>query len=97
MNMETANKTLENLAKLKEMFPEVITETKDANGNIVSAVDAKKLEQLLSTKVIEGDESYDFTWVGKNKLWLKQIAQSVKPFVLVKKNLLIGKTPKPLC
>ena len=47
MKMETANKTLENLAKLKEMFPEVITETKDANGEIVSAIDAKKLEQLL--------------------------------------------------
>ena len=56
--METANKTLENLAKLKEMFPEVITESKDENGEIVAAVDAKKLEQLLSTKVIEGDECY---------------------------------------
>ena len=51
MKMETTNKTLENLAKLKEMFPEVITETKDENGEIVAAVDAKKLEQLLSTKV----------------------------------------------
>ena len=35
MKMETANKTLEKLEILKEMFPEVITETKDANGDIV--------------------------------------------------------------
>ena len=82
MKMETANKTLENLAKLKEMFPEVITETKDANGEIVSAVDAKKLEQLLSTKVIEGDESYDFTWVGKKQAMVeacKPIRKTLRP------------------
>jgi len=82
MNMETANKTLENLAKLKEMFPEVITETKDANGDIVSAIDAKKLEQLLSTKVIEGDESYDFTWVGKKQAMVeanRPIRKTLRP------------------
>lgn len=82
MKMETANKTQENLAKLKEMFPEVITETKDANGEIVSAVDAKKLEQLLSTKVIEGDESYDFTWVGKKQAMVeacKPIRKTLRP------------------
>ena len=75
MKMETANKTLENLAKLKELFPEVITESKDENGEIVAAVDAKKLEQLLSTKVIDGDESYDFTWVSKKQA----IVEACKP------------------
>lgn len=82
MKMETANKTLENLAKLKEMFPEVITETKDENGEIVAAVDAKKLEQLLSTKVIEGDECYDFTWVGKKQAMVeacKPIRKTLRP------------------
>ena len=82
MKMETANKTLENLAKLKEMFPEVITESKDENGGIVAAVDAKKLEQLLSTKVIEGDECYDFTWVGKKQAMVeacKPIRKTLRP------------------
>ena len=82
MKMETANKTLENLAKLKEMFPEVITETKDENGEIVAAVDAKKLEQLLSTKVIEGDECYDFTWVGKKQAMVeanRAIRKTLRP------------------
>ena len=82
MKMETANKTLENLAKLKEMFPEVITETKDENGEIVAAVDAKKLEQLLSTKVIDGDECYDFTWVGKKQAMVeacKPIRKTLRP------------------
>lgn len=80
--METANKTLENLAKLKEMFPEVITESKDENGEIVAAVDAKKLGQLLSTKVIEGDECYDFTWVGKKQAMVeacKPIRKTLRP------------------
>ena len=82
MKMETANKTLENLAKLKEMFPEVITESKDENGEIVAAVDAKKLEQLLSSKVIEGDECYDFTWVGKKQAMVeacKPIRKALRP------------------
>ncbi|MBQ2886416.1 MAG: site-specific DNA-methyltransferase [Alphaproteobacteria bacterium] len=82
MKMETANKTLEKLEILKEMFPEVITETKDANGDIVSAVDAKKLEQLLSTKVIEGDECYDFTWVGKKQAMVeanRPIRKTLRP------------------
>ena len=82
MKMETANQTLDNLAKLKEMFPEVITESKDENGEIVAAVDAKKLEQLLSTKVIDGDECYDFTWVGKKQAMIeacKPIRKTLRP------------------
>lgn len=82
MKMETANKTLENLAKLKEMFPEVITESKNENGEIVAAIDAQKLEQLLSTKVIEGDESYDFTWVGKKQAMVeanRPIRKTLRP------------------
>ncbi len=75
MKMETANNTLKNIEKLKELFPEVFTEAKDENGEIVTAVDAKKLEQLLSTKVIDGDESYDFTWVGKKQA----IVEACKP------------------
>ena len=65
MKMETPNLAQKNLEKLKQMFPEVFTETTDDNGEITTAVDAHKLSQALSTKVIEGDESYDFTWVGK--------------------------------
>lgn len=82
MAMETKNKTLERLEQLKELLPEVITETKDANGDIVSAIDAKKLEQLLSTKVIEGDESYDFTWVGKKQAMVeasRPIRKTLRP------------------
>ena len=82
MAMETKNKTLERLEQLKELLPEVITETKDANGDIVSAIDAKKLKQLLSTKVIEGDESYDFTWVGKKQAMVeasRPIRKTLRP------------------
>ncbi len=82
MAIETKNKTLERLEQLKELLPEVITETKDANGDIVSAIDAKKLEQLLSTKVIEGDESYDFTWVGKKQAMVeasRPIRKTLRP------------------
>ena len=82
MKMETPHMVQEILEKLKQMFPEVITESKDENGEIVAAVDAKKLEQLLSTKVIEGDECYDFTWVGKKQAIVeacKPISKTLRP------------------
>lgn len=73
--METPNMAQETLEKLKQMLPEVFTETKDENGEITTAVDANKLSQVLSTKVIDGDESYDFTWVGKKNA----VAEAGKP------------------
>lgn len=82
MKMETSNISLENLKKLKEMFPDVFTETVGEDNEITTAIDAKKLEQLTSTKVIEGKECYDFTWVGKRKAMIeygKPIRKTLRP------------------
>lgn len=82
MKMETSNISLENLKKLKEIFPDVFTETVGEDNEITTAIDAKKLEQLTSTKVIEGKECYDFTWVGKRKAMIeygKPIRKTLRP------------------
>jgi len=66
--MHTADVISENLAKLAELFPNVITETKDSNGNIVHAVDKDKLMQEINCQVVDGtDERYQFTWPDKRK------------------------------
>ena len=64
MKMSTPDFTRINVEKIAEMFPNVVTEAKDEQGNLVHKIDFEKLKQELSSDVIEGDESYDFTWVG---------------------------------
>lgn len=52
---ESANITAENIVKIAEMFPGVVTEGK---------VNFELLRSLLGDEVY-GDEAYEFTWVGK--------------------------------
>lgn len=65
MKMETRDLTQENVEKIAKMFPNTVTEARDEQGNLVRKIDFEKLKQELSAEVIDGDESYDFTWVGK--------------------------------
>lgn len=67
LNMETPNLTDKNIEKILELFPNVTTEKEDENGKLKIAVDFDKLKQELSDHIIDGEESYDFTWVGKRE------------------------------
>ena len=55
MKFETPNLTAENVAKIAELFPGVVTEGK---------VNIDLLRTMLGEDVY-GDEAYEFTWVGK--------------------------------
>lgn len=65
MKMESANITDMNIDKIGELFPNCITETADENGKLKKAINFEMLKQMLSDEVAEGDEAYEFTWVGK--------------------------------
>ena len=65
MRMESVDMTARNIDKIEALFPNCITETKDADGNPKKAVNFEMLHQMLSQDVAEGDEAYEFTWVGK--------------------------------
>ena len=65
MKMESANITDMNIDKIGELFPNCITETADENGKLKKAINFEMLKQMLSDEVVEGDEAYEFTWVGK--------------------------------
>lgn len=68
MDMQTPNMADENLKKLMDLFPNIVTETIGEDGNVVRAIDKDKLEQEISTKVIEGKtERYEFTWPEKKQ------------------------------
>ena len=65
MRMESVNITDKNIEKIGTMFPNCITETVDANGKPKKAINFDILRQMLSEDIVEGDEKYEFTWVGK--------------------------------
>lgn len=54
--MHSRNLADEKYQILKELFPNAITETKDANGEVVRAIDKDVLMQEISTQVVEGKE-----------------------------------------
>lgn len=65
MNGTTMDIVAENVAKLKELFPEAFTEGK---------IDFDTLKEVLGSFVDESDERYSFTWNGKSKA--RMIAQT---------------------
>lgn len=65
LKMETPNFTAQNIDRIAELFPGVITEKRDENGKLTRAVNFELLKQQLSPEVLAGDEAYEFTWVGK--------------------------------
>lgn len=71
MKFETKDLTQENIAKIGQLFPEVLTEAKDDNGTLKKAIDFGKLRQILSDSAIDNRETYDFTWVGKKQAILE--------------------------
>lgn len=65
MKMESVDIIAQNVEKIGELFPNCITETIDENGKPKKAINFDMLKQMLSDNVLEGDEAYEFTWVGK--------------------------------
>ena len=65
MRMESVDLITQNIEKIGELFPNCITETIDKNGKLKKAINFEGLKQMLSDDVLEGDEAYEFTWVGK--------------------------------
>ncbi len=68
LKMESKDLTKENIEKIGELFPNVITEVKDEKGNITKVIDFELLQQELSDEIVEGNkERYQLTWPGKKE------------------------------
>ena len=83
--MQTKDITDENIAKLKALFPNAVTEVKDDDGNVREAIDFDVLRQELSHEIVEGrEERYQFTWPDKKKAMLEAntpINKTLRPIV----------------
>ena len=68
LKMHSLNKVDDNIKKIGALFPNCVTERKNAEGIVEYAIDFDMLKQELSDIVVEGkEERYQFTWPDKKK------------------------------
>lgn len=83
MKMHSPNMTQDNMARIREVFPDCVTEAQGADGKLKLAVDFDQLRQELSESIVEGpQERYRLDWPGKREALLTAnapIAKTLRP------------------
>lgn len=89
MKLESPDMTAQNIDRIAALFPNCVTEASDGHGGIKRAINFELLKQMLSPDVVDGDERYEFTWVGKKAAIVeanKPIRKTLRPCVEESKN-----------
>lgn len=88
LRMESPDMTAQNIERIAALFPNCITEMLDEEHSTPEkkvykrAVNFELLKQMLSPDVVDGDEAYEFTWVGKKAAIVeanKPIRKTLRP------------------
>lgn len=95
MKFESPDLTAQNIDRIAALFPNCITEMLDEERSTPEkkvykrAVNFELLKQMLSPDVVDGDEAYEFTWVGKKAAIVeanKPIRKTLRPCVAESKD-----------
>ena len=95
LRMESPDMTAQNIDRIAALFPNCITEMLDEEHSTPEkkvykrAVNFELLKQMLSPDVVDGDEAYEFTWVGKKAAIVeanKPIRKTLRPCVVESKD-----------
>ena len=95
MKLESPDLTAQNIDRIAALFPNCITEMLDEEHSTPEkkaykrAVNFELLKQMLSPDVVDGDEAYEFTWVGKKAAIVeanKPIRKTLRPCVAESKD-----------
>lgn len=95
MKFESPDMTAQNIDRIAALFPNCITEMLDEEHSTPEkkvykrAVNFELLKQMLSPGVVDGDEAYEFTWVGKKAAIVeanKPIRKTLRPCVAESKD-----------
>lgn len=95
MKFESSDMVAENIDRIAALFPNCITEMLDEEHSTPEkkvykrAVNFELLKQMLSPDVVDGDEAYEFTWVGKKAAIVeanKPIRKTLRPCVAESKD-----------
>lgn len=83
LKMHSPDLTQDNIARIRALFPNCVTEAKDEDGGVRLAVDFDQLRQTLSESLVEGpQERYQLNWPGKREALLTAnapIAKTLRP------------------
>lgn len=83
LKMHSPDMTQQNIEKIQALFPNCVTESKGADGELKLAIDFDKLKQELSNSIVEGpQERYQLNWPGKREALLTAnapIAKTLRP------------------
>ena len=83
LKMHSRDGVDKNIEMIGKLFPNVITERKNENGEVEHAIDFDMLKQELAKSIVEGNEErYQFTWPDKKKSILlsnSPIAATLRP------------------
>lgn len=95
MKFESPDLTAQNIDRIAALFPNCITEMLDEERSSPEkkvykrAINFELLKQMLSPDVVDGDEAYEFTWVGKKAAIVeanKPIRKTLRPCVAESKD-----------
>ena len=95
LRMESPDMTAQNIDRIAALFPNCVTEMLDEEHSTPEkkvykrAVNFELLKQMLSPDVVDGDEAYEFTWVGKKAAIVeanKPIRKTLRPCVAESKD-----------
>lgn len=83
LKMHSPDLSQDNIAKIRALFPDCVTEAADDQGTVRLAVDFDQLRQQLSDHIVEGpQERYRLDWPGKREALLTAnapIAKTLRP------------------
>lgn len=83
LKMHSPNFVDQNIAKIAELFPNCVTESRNDKGELQKAIDFDLLKQELSAQIVEGpQERYQLNWPGKREALLTAnapIAKTLRP------------------
>lgn len=83
LKMHSPDMTQEHIARIRELFPNCVTEARGKDGSLRLSVDFDLLRQELSDSIVEGpQERYHLDWPGKRKAMLAAnapIAKALRP------------------
>ena len=92
---ESPDLTAQNIDRIAALFPNCVTEMLDEERSTKEkkvykrVINFELLKQMLSPDVVDGDEAYEFTWVGKKAAIVeanKPIRKTLRPCIEESKN-----------
>ena len=65
--MQTNDGIQVNLNKLREMFPNCVSEAKDSEGKTCLGINEEAFKEMFGIEFGNAQETFGFNWVGKSK------------------------------